>query len=289
MKKSIIASKTPSRTVSRAIGGQSGRGAEDCCGAAVAATRRRGGPARVDVSGHGRTAAARVRLVPEPVYPGTSSTWHQAALRGIWRRDARHSAPTPVADRAAPAPSARHAASRRVRLARAPARARRLPAQPARADPPSRWAADGGRRRTPGLRREEVAQLAGVGVTWYTWLEQGRDINVSEQVLERDRPDAAARPHERAHLFTLAGVPLPAGASSAGRHAGIRPMLDKLDPFPALVINGALRLPRLQPGLRAGRRRPRRAAPRGAQLPVADVRQRDGEPLPRRLGRGRPA
>ena len=33
-----------------------------------------------------------------------------------------------------------------------------------------------GRRRTPGLRREEVAQLAGVGVTWYTWLEQGRDI-----------------------------------------------------------------------------------------------------------------
>jgi transcriptional regulator with XRE-family HTH domain len=35
----------------------------------------------------------------------------------------------------------------------------------------------GGRRRTPGLRREEVAQLAGVGVTWYTWLEQGRDIN----------------------------------------------------------------------------------------------------------------
>ena len=43
---------------------------------------------------------------------------------------------------------------------------------------------DGGRRRTPGLRREEVAQLAGVGITWYTWLEQGRDINVSEQVLE---------------------------------------------------------------------------------------------------------
>src|ERR1700754_3915928 len=40
-----------------------------------------------------------------------------------------------------------------------------------------------GRRRTPGLRREEVAQLAGVGVTWYTWLEQGRDIRPSEQVL----------------------------------------------------------------------------------------------------------
>lgn len=41
----------------------------------------------------------------------------------------------------------------------------------------------GGNRRTPGLRREEVAILAGVGVTWYTWLEQGRPIRPSEQVL----------------------------------------------------------------------------------------------------------
>src|SRR5215475_7131292 len=40
------------------------------------------------------------------------------------------------------------------------------------------------RRRTPGLRREEVAQLAGVGVTWYTWLEQGREINPSAEVLQ---------------------------------------------------------------------------------------------------------
>jgi Helix-turn-helix domain len=46
----------------------------------------------------------------------------------------------------------------------------------------------GSRRRTPGLRREEVALLAGVGVTWYTWLEQGRQINASTQVL-----DAVAR------------------------------------------------------------------------------------------------
>ncbi len=42
----------------------------------------------------------------------------------------------------------------------------------------------GNRRRTPGLRREEVAQLAGIGLTWYTWLEQGRPIQVSSQVLE---------------------------------------------------------------------------------------------------------
>ncbi len=40
-----------------------------------------------------------------------------------------------------------------------------------------------GRRRTPGLRREEVAMLADVGVTWYTWLEQGREVNPSEAVL----------------------------------------------------------------------------------------------------------
>jgi len=43
----------------------------------------------------------------------------------------------------------------------------------------------GARRRTPGLRREEVALLAGVSPEWYTWLEQGRDIHVSVQVLER--------------------------------------------------------------------------------------------------------
>lgn len=42
----------------------------------------------------------------------------------------------------------------------------------------------GTRRRTPGLRREEVAQLAGVSTTWYTWLEQGRDIKVSAAVLD---------------------------------------------------------------------------------------------------------
>src|SRR5436305_3885108 len=41
-----------------------------------------------------------------------------------------------------------------------------------------------GRRRTPGLRREEVALLAGVGLSWYTWLEQGRDIKPSAQVLD---------------------------------------------------------------------------------------------------------
>src|SRR6202048_1959540 len=64
----------------------------------------------------------------------------------------------------------------------------------------------GAARRTPGLRREEVAQLAGVGVTWYTWLEQGRDINVSDQVLEAVSRTLMFDPHERAHVMTLAGL-----------------------------------------------------------------------------------
>ena len=63
-----------------------------------------------------------------------------------------------------------------------------------------------GRRRTPGLRREEVAQLSGVGVTWYTWLEQGRDIHVSEQVLTAIARTLMLDRDERAHLFTLAGA-----------------------------------------------------------------------------------
>ena len=67
---------------------------------------------------------------------------------------------------------------------------------------------EGSRRRTPGLRREEVASLAGVGVTWYTWLEQGRDIRASEQVLAAIAATLRLDPYERQHLFTLAGLPL---------------------------------------------------------------------------------
>jgi transcriptional regulator with XRE-family HTH domain len=65
----------------------------------------------------------------------------------------------------------------------------------------------GSRRRTAGLRREEVAQLAGVGVTWYTWLEQGRPINASVQVLDAVARTLKLDAAERAHLFRLADVP----------------------------------------------------------------------------------
>src|SRR5919197_5482454 len=62
----------------------------------------------------------------------------------------------------------------------------------------------GYRRRTPGLRREEVAQLSGVGVTWYTWLEQGRPINASAQVLDAVARTLRLDSAERMHLYHLA-------------------------------------------------------------------------------------
>jgi transcriptional regulator with XRE-family HTH domain len=58
-------------------------------------------------------------------------------------------------------------------------------------------------RRNPGLRREDVAVLAGVSVKWYTWLEQGRDINFSTDVLERVAAALRLSPAERAYLFGL--------------------------------------------------------------------------------------
>ncbi len=62
---------------------------------------------------------------------------------------------------------------------------------------------DGGRRRTPGLRREEVSLLAGVGTTWYTWLEQGRDVRASLDVLEAVSRALQLTPAERAHVILL--------------------------------------------------------------------------------------
>jgi transcriptional regulator with XRE-family HTH domain len=63
----------------------------------------------------------------------------------------------------------------------------------------------GARRRTAGLRREEVAQLAGISPTWYTWLEQGREVNVSADVLARLAQALQLTRTERAYLFEMAG------------------------------------------------------------------------------------
>jgi transcriptional regulator with XRE-family HTH domain len=94
------------------------------------------------------------------------------------------------------------------------------------------------RRRTPGLRREEVAQLAGVGVTWYTWLEQGRDINPSHQVLEAIARTLRFDAHERTHLFTLAGVSVATAVDEcATLFPTARAILDSLEPNPAVLMN----------------------------------------------------
>jgi transcriptional regulator with XRE-family HTH domain len=96
----------------------------------------------------------------------------------------------------------------------------------------------GHRRRTAGLRREEVAQLAGVGVTWYTWLEQGRPIRASVQVLEAVARTLRLDTVERQHLFRLAEVPDTAAPDHGGQLLGpqIQAVLDGLSPMPASVV-----------------------------------------------------
>jgi len=131
-------------------------------------------------------------------------SWYQQhlATTGRHRQDGHVSTVTTTAD-------GQH---RRAELA-AFLRSRRERISPEQAGLPP-----GTRRRTPGLRREEVAQLAGVGVTWYTWLEQGRQINASTQVLGAVARTLRLDPAEREHLFRLADVPDAAGA--AGAHGG---------------------------------------------------------------------
>ncbi|MFF4418167.1 helix-turn-helix transcriptional regulator [Streptosporangium sp. NPDC001559] len=97
----------------------------------------------------------------------------------------------------------------------------------------------GSRRRTPGLRREEVAMLAGVGVTWYTWLEQGRPINVSVQVLDAISRTLRLDEAEREHLYRLADLPsVPQSPGGGGLEPEVQLILDQLDPMPAVVYNG---------------------------------------------------
>ncbi len=97
----------------------------------------------------------------------------------------------------------------------------------------------GTRRRTPGLRREEVAQLAGIGLTWYIWLEQGRPIHVSTQVIESLSKVLLLDKQERIHLYLLANQPLP--ADIPGYQGTVSPILqhvlDSLIYSPSLVTD----------------------------------------------------
>ena len=94
------------------------------------------------------------------------------------------------------------------------------------------------RRRTPGLRREELALLAGVGVTWYTWLEQGREIHVSTQVLDALARTLRLDRAERWHMYVLAeAVPVSVSTGRCSVSGAITEILQALDPLPAVVTN----------------------------------------------------
>jgi transcriptional regulator with XRE-family HTH domain len=97
---------------------------------------------------------------------------------------------------------------------------------------------EGGRRRTPGLRREEVALLAGVGTTWYTWLEQGRDVRASLEVLEAVSRALRLTPAERAHVILLGrGEQAPPCKAPAEKVSPIlRRVVENLGPGPAYLL-----------------------------------------------------
>src|SRR4051794_18244606 len=111
-------------------------------------------------------------------------------------------------------------------------RARREALQPADVGLPQ-----AGRRRTPGLRREEVALLAGVSVTWYTWLEQGRRINASRDVLLALARTLQLDEAGRSHVLALASGEShePGGRNVEGPDAGTR-LIASVEPPPADVL-----------------------------------------------------
>ena len=89
------------------------------------------------------------------------------------------------------------------------------------------------RRRTPGLRREEVAFLSGLSPTWYTWLEQGRDVSVSPQALARVANTLNLTPAERAYLFELTRKRDPDAPSHGTRDAPPPALLSALEAITA--------------------------------------------------------
>ena len=97
---------------------------------------------------------------------------------------------------------------------------------------------NGGRRRTPGLRREEVALLAGVGTTWYTWLEQGRDVRASLEVLEAISQALRLTPAERTHLVLLGRgeEPPPCKSLSEKVSPTLRRLIENLGANPAYIL-----------------------------------------------------
>lgn len=94
------------------------------------------------------------------------------------------------------------------------------------------------RRRTPGLRREELAQLAGMSSTWYTWLEQKRPIKVSVNVLDNLARVLRLDPIERVQLFQLALRQPAVDPASRGEEVSplIQRTLDRMDSVAAFIM-----------------------------------------------------
>jgi transcriptional regulator with XRE-family HTH domain len=94
-----------------------------------------------------------------------------------------------------------------------------------------------GRRRTPGLRREEVAQRANISPTWYTWLEQGRGGAPSADVLDRISRALMLTDVEREHLFLLGlgRAPEVRYQKNGGVTPRLQRVLDALEPTPAII------------------------------------------------------
>lgn len=112
-------------------------------------------------------------------------------------------------------------------------RARREQLRPADVGLPS-----SSRRRTPGLRREEVAVLANVGVTWYTWLEQGRDIGVSTSVVDAIGEALRLKGGDMDHLYELAGKHKPVRRTSAAEvRSTIGRVLESFPLSPAYAVD----------------------------------------------------
>jgi hypothetical protein len=94
-----------------------------------------------------------------------------------------------------------------------------------------------GKRRTPGLRREEVAVLAGIGTSWYTWLEQGRDIKVSEPIARAIGRALRLDACELAYFYRLVGLGHTTPPALVPEHARFGPVVDGWSPNPAVVID----------------------------------------------------
>jgi transcriptional regulator with XRE-family HTH domain len=117
-------------------------------------------------------------------------------------------------------------------------RARRAQLSPRQAGLPE--AGSPGRRRTPGLRHQEVAQLAGLSVDYYIRLEQGRGPHPSRQVLSALARALLLTADERDYLFRLAGQsPPPPAGPSREITPGIRYLLDSMPDTPAYVVDAA--------------------------------------------------